>query len=173
MTMTLPASPPAPANAASLDQILRVIVALVGVIEGMGGLIDLPTLFGDLSNIGLITLASIALHPLLGFAALIFALTRRLRTAIVALALLVLAKWASDMTSAVDHGLELSAGDDAFVIALMVSKIFVQPALSLAAVAAAWFNRYLTAATIAVMLPTIVDAAAIAAFAIAVSLHGF
>ena len=51
MTMSLPASTPAPAKAASFDQILRIIIALVGVIEGLGGLTDLPILFGDISTI--------------------------------------------------------------------------------------------------------------------------
>ena len=47
------------------------------------------------------------------------------------------------------------------------------PAIALGAIAAAWFNRYLTLATIGVMLPTLVDIAGVVAFAIAVSIHGF
>ena len=41
------------------------------------------------------------------------------------------------------------------------------------AIAAAWFNRHLTAATLAVTLPTLVNAAGIAAFAISVMMYGF
>jgi hypothetical protein len=37
----------------------------------------------------------------------------------------------------------------------------------------AWLNRFLTAATIAAVLPTLIDAAGVAAFAISVSLYGF
>lgn len=54
-----------------------------------------------------------------------------------------------------------------------VFKIFIQPAIALGAIAAAWLNHYLAPATIGVMLPTLVDAAGIAAFAIGVSIHGF
>jgi hypothetical protein len=71
------------------------------------------------------------------------------------------------------HGLDLSSGDDAFVVSLMVFKTIIQPPVASAALAAAWLNRFLTAATIAAVLPTLIDAAGIAAFAISVSLYGF
>jgi hypothetical protein len=71
------------------------------------------------------------------------------------------------------HGLDLSSGDDAFVVALMVFKTIIQPLVASAALAAAWLNRFLTAATIAAVLPTLIDAAGVAAFAISVSLYGF
>jgi hypothetical protein len=54
-----------------------------------------------------------------------------------------------------------------------VFKIFVQPLIAAIAIAAAWRNRQLAAATLAVMLPTLVDATGFIAFAISVSLHGF
>ena len=173
MTMTLPVSPPAPAARASLDQVLRVVVALVGLIEGVSGLTDLPIVFGDLTKIDLPTIASIALHPVLGFAAFGFALARRLRYGIMALALLALAKWASEVPSMMTHGLDLSSGDDAFVVSLMVFKTIIQPLVASAALAAAWLNRFRTAAMLAAVLPTLIDAAGIAAFAISVSLYGF
>lgn len=40
--------------------------------------------------------------------------------------------------------------------------------IAAAAITAAWLNRYLAAATISVMMPTVVDAAGIAAFAIGI-----
>jgi hypothetical protein len=177
MTMTQPASTPAPAKAASFDQILRVVIALVGVIEGLSGLTDLPVLFGDITKIpgtspgGLAILASSVLHPILGFAALAFALTRRLRHGIVALGAFALAKWFSDALSMTANDLQLNG--DAFVNSMMLFQIVIQPVVAAGAIAAAWFNRHLVAATIAVMLPTLVNAAGIAAFAIGVSLHGF
>jgi hypothetical protein len=177
MTMTLPASTPAPANSASLDQVLRVVIALIGTIEGINGLTDLSILFGDISKIpgytpgGLTILASIVLHPILGFAALAFALTRRLRYGIIALAVFALTEGASDMPSVIRDGLEWSGS--AFVNATAIFKFILQPVIALGAIAAAWFNRYLTLATIGVMLPTLVDIAGVVAFAIAVSIHGF
>ena len=177
MTMTLPASTPAPAAPASYDQILRVVVALVGLIEGFSSLTDLPILFGDISKIpgttpgGLTMLASIVLHPILGFAALTFALTRRLRYGIVALASFAFVKWCSDAMSMTAADLALNG--DAFVDSLMIFKIAIQPVIALAAIAMAWAGRYLVPATIAVMLPTLVDATAIVAFAISVGIHGF
>ena len=177
MTMTLPASTPAPASSASLDPILRVIVAIVGAIEGLGGLTDLSILLNDMSTIpgtspgGVIIIASIILHPILGFAALGLALARRLRYGITALALLVLTQWCSDMPSVINHGIGLTG--NAFVVTMTVLKILVQPALALLAIAAAWFNRHLALAAVAVMLPTIVDAASVAAFAVGVFIHGF
>jgi hypothetical protein len=177
MTMTLPASPPATERAPSLDQVLRVVVALLGAIEGINGLTDLSILFGDISKIpgyspgGLTILASIVLHPLLGFAALGFALARRLRYGIIALAVFALMEGASDMPSVIRDGIGWSGS--AFVNATAIFKFILQPVIALAAIAAAWFNRYLTAATIGVMLPTLVDFAGVAAFAVAVSIHGF
>ena len=177
MTTTLPTSMPAPAAPVSHDQTLRVIVALVGLIEGLSSLIDLSILFGDISMSpgmtpgGLTMLASIALHPILGFAALTFALTRRLRYGIVALGSFALLKWCSDAMSMTASDLALNG--DAFVDSLMIFKIVVQPVIALAAIAVAWSDRYLVPATIAVMLPTLLDATAIVAFAISVSIHGF
>jgi hypothetical protein len=51
MTMTLPASTPEPANSASLDQVLPIVVALIGTIECLGGLSNWSMLFGDMSKI--------------------------------------------------------------------------------------------------------------------------
>ena len=50
-------------------------------------------------------------------------------------------------------------------------KIFIRPLIA-AAVAAAWFNRHLAAATVALM-PTPIDAAGLAAFATGAFLYGF
>jgi hypothetical protein len=175
--MTVPAPAAAPAARSSGDGILRVVVALVGLIEGFGGLIDLSILFGDIAKIpgyspgGLIMIAAIVLHPILGLAAFGFGLARRLRYAILALGLLVLSQWTSEMPLVIPHDLALDGS--AFVVALMVFKIFVQPLIAAIAIAAAWRNRQLAAATLAVMLPTLVDATGVIAFAISVSLHGF
>lgn len=155
------------------------MVELVGLLEGLRGLIDVPTLFGDIAKNpgltidGFTIITSIVLHPILGLAAFGFALTRRLRTAIAALGTAIFAGWASDMPSVFRHGLEVSLDDSTFVVALMAFKIFVAPLAAAGAISASWSNRHLAAATVAVALPTLVHAAGVAAFAIAVSLYGF
>lgn len=154
-----------------------VIIGLIGAIEVFSGLSHYSTLFGDISKIpgfspgGLTILASIVLHPILGLAAVAFALIRRLRLSIIALGLFALTQWASDMPSVIWHGFDLSG--DAFVNAHAVFKIFLQPGIGLLAIAAAWRDRHLTLATVGVMLPTLVDTAGVVAFAIGVMLYGF
>jgi hypothetical protein len=144
------------------------------LIQGINGLSGLPILFGDVAKVpgfapgGLTIITWIVLHPLLGFAAF----GRRLRTGIMALASMALMEWVSDIPSLITHGLKLS-GDDAFVVSLMVFKSIIQPTIAGTALAAAWLDRYLAAATIAVMLPTLVDVASVAAFAVSVILYGF
>jgi hypothetical protein len=177
MTMTLPAPAAEPAARSSGDGILRVVVALVGLVEGFSGLTDLSILFGDIAKIpgfasgGSIIIITIVLHPILGLAALGFGLARRLRYAIAALALLALSQWASVMPSVIQHGLEFDGS--AIVVALMVFQVFIQPVIGTTVIAAVWHKRHLAAATVAVMLPTLVDVTGFIAFAISVGLHGF
>jgi hypothetical protein len=151
MTMTLPAS--SPEHCSTLKTTLLVIGALVGTLEG---------LYGFASSVTSIPLLGV-LHPILGFGAVGFALAGRLRPGIAALGLLALSLWARHI------GL-FSLTRDAFLITESILKLFVQPALAVAAIAAAWFNRHLAAATAAaiaaVTLPTIVDWAAVAALII-------
>lgn len=173
MTAPTPADTSAPAQRGSLDQVLRVVVALFGLFEGLRGLSDLPLLFGgiDLSLGGALTLASTALHPLAGFAAFGFALAKRVRVSVAALAVFALVQWASDVPSDFKHGLHI--GGDVFMVALLVSKTFIQPLAAVAALVAARHNRYLVPATLGLLLPTLVEVANIVAFAIAVRLYGF
>jgi hypothetical protein len=158
MTMTLPAS--APAVSSPLKTTVLVIGALVGTLEG---------LFGFASSITSIPLLG-ALHPILGISVVSFALAGSVRLGITALALLALSLWAR-------HIGMFSLTGDAFLITETILKLYVQPALAVAAIAAAWFNQHLAAATAAataaVMLPTIVDWAGVAALIISISVHGF
>jgi hypothetical protein len=171
MTMTLPAPTTASERAAALAPILLVLIGMVGAIEGLSGLTELRTLFGDTSKIWPSTLVVIALHPVFGLAALVFALAGRLRHGIIALALLALSQWFRDMPA--DFDLSYDFSGDAFVNAQAAFKIYLRPLFAAGAIIAAWLNRYLAAATVAVMLPTIVDAAGVAAFAIGVMMYGF
>jgi hypothetical protein len=170
MTMTLPAAPPASTDT-SMMPVLRVIVALVGLAETFSGLADVPVLFGDTSKIDGLRMMVIALHPAAGIVAFACALADRLRYGIAAIGVLALAQWVSDLPSTIRDGFTLSA--DIFANGHAIIATFGRPIIGAGALAAAWSNRHLTAATIAIMLPTIVAAAGIAAFAIGVFLYGF
>jgi hypothetical protein len=158
MTMTLPAS--SPADCSPLVKTLLVIGAVVGMLEG---------LFGFATSITSDPLLGI-LHPILGLGAVGFALAGGLRPGITALALLALSLWARligmfDLTG------------DVFLITAAILKVYVQPALAVGAIAAAWFSRRpfaaTAAATVAVMLPPIVDWAGVVVLIIHVSIYGF
>jgi hypothetical protein len=174
MITTLPAS--APDGASPFDRILCVVIALAGAFEIANGLTDLSILFGNevrfpgATPTGLTILASVALHPLLGVVAIVFALTRRLPAGIVALALLMLAKWAAEVPSIVHHGLGLAG--DPLVVLHRLFRTVLQPLIALAAIAAARPGGNLVAATIAVIVPGLLDIAGIAAFAISIGAAG-
>jgi len=170
MTMALPASPPAPASSAALDQVLRIVIVLFGAIEGILHFSDLSILLGGRPG-DPVLLATAALHPILGFAAVGFALAKKLRLGIATLAVLALAQWASDAPPIISDGVTFSAS--AFLNADAIFRSFIQPVIGCGAIAAAWFNRHLTAATLAVTLPTLANVAGIAAFAIGVIMYGF
>ena len=162
MTMVLPASSPAPARSSELDQVLRIVILLFGAIEGILHVRDLiPS-----GNIN----ASM-LHPLLGFAAVAFALSKKLRLGIAALALLALVQWANEAPYLIRDGISWSGST--LLNAEAVFRTVIQPIIGCGAIAAAWFDRHLTAATLAVALPTLAQAAGITAFAISVMLYGF
>jgi hypothetical protein len=170
MTMIMPAAPAASTDT-SMMPALRVIVALVGLAETFSGLPDVPVLFGDTSTIDGLRMMVIALHPAAGIVAFACVLAGRLRYGITAIGILALSQWMSDLPSTIRDGFILSR--DIFANAHAIIATFGLPVIGAGAIAAAWWNRHLTAATIAVMLPTIIAAAGIAAFAIGVFLYGF
>ena len=73
-------------------------------------------LFGDMSEIpgpgfgGFLIKAHMAAQPVLGLAALLFAVTGRVRYAIIALAANVIMNWLNYMPSVVRHGLGYDGG---------------------------------------------------------------
>lgn len=177
MTMTLPISAPAPARRIPHEMVLIVAVALVGLIEAFSGLVDLVVVGDvaktpDLSPGGLVTLAPMVLHLLLGLAALGFAVTRRLRLGVAALAVWALARWGHDISLLIREGHDISSAYDLTSNGLALFRAFGQPLLSAAALAAAWRNRHLAAATAAIAVMTLIDLGGIALFAIAVALYG-
>jgi hypothetical protein len=176
--MTTPTLPfAAPDSASRLDGVLRALVALVGLVEGCIGPHSLMSLLGcnGLNLTGgtapdLTFLASLALQPLLGCAVVVCALSRRLPAAIVALALLMLARWSSEVPSIVHHGLGLAG--DPLVVLHRLFRAVLQPVVALAAIAAARPNGNVAAAAIAVIVPGLLEVAGVAAFLISVGAPG-
>ncbi len=176
MTTTLPASTPAPAGPVWHQRVFCGVAALTALIEAFSGVVDLVVVGGitrtpDLSPSGLIALALMVVHLLLGLAALGFAVTGRLRFAVAALAVWALTRWARDLTI---HGwFVVSPVADLDHIGRALFTTFGRPMLCAAALAAAWRNRYLAAATVAIAVMTVADLAAITMFAIGAFLYGY
>jgi hypothetical protein len=174
---TLPVSLSARDGAPSLDRVLRALVAIVGLVEGFTGLSALLSTLAcnglnvaGASTLDLTYLASLTLQPLLGCAVIACALTQRLPAAIVALALLMLARWGSEVPSIVHHGLGLAG--DPLVVLHRLFRAVLQPVIALAAIAAAHPNGNVLAAAIAVILPGLLEIAGIAAFVISLGAPG-
>jgi hypothetical protein len=151
--------------------VLRIIVALVGLAETFSGLADAPVLFGDTSKIDGLTMMVTALHPIAGIVAFACAAADRLRYGIATIGILALSQWASNFPSTIRDGFTLNG--DVFANGYMIVATLGLPLIGASALVSALSNRHLTAATIAIMLPTVITAAGIAAFAISVFLYGF
>jgi hypothetical protein len=152
----------------------RLALLIAAAFEFLTGLSYLPILFGDLSQVpgpgigGAIIVAKIALHPLVAFAALFFAVRGRMLYAILAMAAALLLTWVSFLPSVAINGLEMTGMAGAATIYL----IFLVPLLALAGIVLALRGR-LTPAIVLVVLPTFVGVAATIAFAIGVAIYGF
>jgi hypothetical protein len=167
----------APGGVSRFDGVLRALVALVGLVEGYTGLHALVSAlacsdlnFAGASALDLTSLASLTLQPLLGSAVIALALTRCLPAAITALALLMLAKWTSEVPAIVHHGLGLAG--DPLVVLHRLFRAVLQPVIAITAIAAARPDGSVIAAAIAVILPGLLEIAGIAAFAISLGAPG-
>ena len=105
----------APASAAPRHLGLRAVLIIAALFEGFHALPNVPTLFGDMSEIpgpgfgGFLIKAHIATHAPLALAVLVFAAIGRVRYAIIALAAIVFMTWLNYMPSVVRYGLEFGA----------------------------------------------------------------
>jgi hypothetical protein len=157
---------------------LRIGLMVLSAFVLLGALGDVPLILWDyghdtalLKFAQALTSVNTALAPLISAAALWFAFKGRLHHAIVALAVLMLAAWASDLPSIAIHGLELSGGLSS--IAAVFLTRFVYPLLAVAAIVLAVKDRRLTLAGLLVALPTVITGLSVIAFAIGVARHGF
>jgi hypothetical protein len=114
--------------------------------------------------------AKLVLAVVIAAAALAFAIIGRIRHAIIALAVLVLIAWLSDLPSVFIHGLELSS--DLIGLQLFVLR-FIYPVVAVAALVSAIRNKRLALAGVLVSVPTLIAVAGILAFAVSVAIYGF
>jgi hypothetical protein len=155
---------------------LRIVLAIIAIIEALDALSNVSILFGDMSQIpgpglgGLLIKAHIATHLPLALAAVLFAVIGRVRHAIIALGAVVAMTWLNYMPSVVLHGLEFDGG---FAALQTTAQIIAFPLMAACAIAFAARDRRLGLATILVSLPTLFNVFGVIAFAIGVSLHGF
>lgn len=155
----------------------RAVLVIAALLEFWGGLRDFPILFGNLSEIpgpgigGAVIVAKIALQPILGFVALVCALTGRIKVALLGMALIILLTWLNYMPSVLRHGLELRGSP--FVILQMIFQILLAPFLAGTVAVLAMRGERLSLATLLAVLPTFVFALGVVAFGIAVAIYGF
>jgi hypothetical protein len=97
------------------DRRIRVALIVIAAIESLGALRDLPAIFYDFNPatpIGkfaqTLTSVELALAAPLTLAALYFAVARRLRLAIAAIAIRIAVTWLCDLPSIAIHGIEWS-----------------------------------------------------------------
>jgi hypothetical protein len=162
---------------ASVGHGWRLLLVGAAALEFLGGLRDVPILFGNLSEIpgpglgGWIITAKIALQPILGFAALFLAAAGRMREALLAMAAIILMTWLNWLPSVVRHGLDFKG--TLFVNLQMIFLIMLAPLVA-ATVAALAVRRQRTSLAIALaVLPTLVSVLGVVAFGIGVAMYGF
>jgi len=156
---------------------LRIVLIAAALIETLGAANELPILFGDTSEVpgpglgGWIITAKLAFTPIAAIAALVFALTGRIRNALAAMAVVILLTWLSYLPSVAIHGLDFE-GSFAVVLQMMF-QIGLAPFIAATVAALAVRNQRLPFATALAALPTLVSVLSIAAFAIGVAIYGF
>jgi hypothetical protein len=174
--MTAPIALPAPDTAPAPRLLgLRSVLIIMALFEAYEGLSNVSTLFGDMSEIpgpgfgGFLIKAHIAAQPVLALAALLFAVTGRVRYAIIALAANMIMNWLNYMPSAVLHGLDFGGISTFITPAQMIGF----PLMAACAIGFAAGNQRLGIATVLVSIPTLFNLFFVIAFAISVAIYGF
>src|SRR4051812_39263932 len=164
-------------DAPSRHRRIRIALVVIAAIESIAALRDIPAIFYDFNPTTPLekfaqALGSVdhVLAVLLALAALCFALARRLRLAIAAIAIRILVTWLCDLPSIGLHGIEWSLTFGGLEVACYQIGA---PLIALAALYLARRNGRLGLATILVALPTILFWLGVLVFAIGVMIHGF
>lgn len=156
----------------------RLLFIIAAAIELVGGLRDLPILFGDLSQspgldfAGAVIIAKIVLQPVLALLALALAIRGRMTDSLLCMAGIIAMTWLSFLPAVARHGLGISADNFGFVAAALIFQVFLAPALALAVALLALARRWTPACLLAVV-PTFIGVASVLAFAVGVAIYGF
>jgi hypothetical protein len=155
----------------------RLLLLIAAAIELLGGLRDLPVLFGDLSEApgpglgGAVIIAKIILQPILALLALAFVVRGRMTDALLAMAAIIAMTWLNFLPSVAIDGLNLDSGSG-FIAVHLVFQIFLAPIVALA-VAILALTRQWTPACLLAVLPTFLGVLGVILFAISVAIYGF
>jgi hypothetical protein len=155
----------------------RLLLLIAAAIELLGGLRDLPVLFGDLSEVpgpglgGAVIIAKIVLQPVLALLALAFTVRGRMMDALLAMALIIAMTWLNLLPSVAIDGFDFNSGSG-FIAAHLVFQIFLAPIAALA-VAILALTRQWTPACLLAVLPTFLGVLGVILFAISIAIYGF
>ncbi|MEC9367358.1 MAG: hypothetical protein VX871_01555 [Pseudomonadota bacterium] len=150
-----------------------ITAALVEAVASLSGL----TLFSDLSGFGnspgqWMIFTDVALKPLLALTALVFAIRRDWRHAVIALAALPLATMLLDsLPSLLTEGVQ-GFGEGLFRVYLL-ERSFLLPLACAWAAWLAWNGKRLALAALIVIIPTVLDVVEVAVFTIGIAIYGF
>lgn len=156
---------------------LRVALVTTGAIATLTALSVAPVALYELSQtdpllvfVERVVNAKLLLAPVIAGAALLFALTGRVRAVIVTLGVLVLAGLVAELPSLARDGIALSAYGPG---ALFTFDRLAVPLLAIAAIMLALRGTHLWLATVLVLIPGLVFTLQMTLFAIAMIIYGF
>ncbi len=162
----LPASPTVPTA-----EKLRILLLAAALIKLISTASDAAVLFGDTTDIAVLTIAGIALAPFLSAVALVLAARSSLPGAISAMAGTILCNWLGDLVAFVLNG--LGTDDNVVLTLLMVLQLAGYPLMAASAIALAARRRSLATATALVLAPMAITAIGMLLFAAGIAIYGF
>lgn len=176
MIGTIAMNAPMQAEPVSTQRWPRLLLIVFALITALSALSDLGGIAMNLADnpapgaASWLLWSAVPIKIVLALAALVFAIKGQVPRAIIAMALMPLVTLLVDvLPSIITHGPDLAGAGGIITIVQLV----VLPGLSLMAIQFARRNERLGLATFLVILPALLGAAMIAAFAIGVAIYGF
>jgi hypothetical protein len=121
---------------------------------------------------GWIVISKIALQPILALAAIVLAIKRRMREALLAFAGMIAVAWLTYLPPIALHGVGWE-GIPHVVYVILVQQVILAPLLAIAVAALAVRNQRLGLATALAVLPTTIGVLGVVVSAIGVAIHAF
>jgi hypothetical protein len=153
------------------------VLLIVAIVQAVGAFISLFVLFDGDPSIpgttpgGILISGTIMLAPPVAAVALVLAARGNVAGAVIAVAVLGLLDWLSYWPSIVNFSDEFPGSGFEGVYAIL--KMIVLPVLGVAAIVLAIRRERLGLAAVFAVLPTLLNAVSVIAFAISVSIYGF